>query len=171
MWSKDHFRGNNSQYNEAFLTNRGNKFTGRCHLKVLNTFLTFLFKEGIQQNRVKVQKDRIRGILSVIRNIQRSCYCLNRRLKGPNQRWNACSVILCRGLTYPVILETAVWCLFLLFCWNCSSRSAMTSTHRIQKAPLYPTLTDFTAFRTQHRAHLPTFPSPPQGQVILSPFL
>lgn len=47
----------------------------------------------------------------------------------------------------------------------------MTSAHRIQKAPLYPTLTDFTAFSTQHRAHLPTFPSPPQGQVILIPFL
>ena len=84
MWSKDHFRGNNSWYNEAFLTKGGNKFTGRCYLKILNTFLTFLFKEGIQQNRVEVQKDRIRDILSVIRNIQRNWYCLNRRhLKRP----------------------------------------------------------------------------------------
>ena len=84
MWSKDHFRGNNSWYNEAFLTKGGNKFTGRCYLKILNTFLTFLFKDGIQQNRVEVQKDRIRDILSVIRNIQRNWYCLNRRhLKRP----------------------------------------------------------------------------------------
>lgn len=54
------------------MTKGGNKFIGRCYLKILNTFLTFLFKEGIQQNRVEVQKDRIRDILSVIRNIQRN---------------------------------------------------------------------------------------------------
>lgn len=31
---------------------RGNNTTGIIHLKVLGTFLTFLFTEGIQQNRV-----------------------------------------------------------------------------------------------------------------------
>lgn len=35
---------------------RGNNTTSIIHLKVLGTFLTFLFTEGIQPNRVSPEK-------------------------------------------------------------------------------------------------------------------
>lgn len=47
---------NKSQYHVAFLMKDGNNPTGIFQLKVLGTFLTFLFKEAIQENRVSPEE-------------------------------------------------------------------------------------------------------------------